>query len=87
MKAVSFLDVTLYLTTGKYQPYRKPDNNPLYINVPSNHTPNIIKNFQSNVYERISNLQADETTYRKSKNLYNNALGESGFRYKVTFKQ
>ena len=45
LKAVNFLDVTLNLTTGKYQPYNKPDNNPLYINILSNHPPNIIKIF------------------------------------------
>ena len=45
LKAVNFLDVTLNLTTGKYQPCNKPDNNPLYINILSNHPPNIIKIF------------------------------------------
>ena len=42
LKDVNFQDVTLNLTTGKYQPYNKPDNNPLYINILSNHLPNII---------------------------------------------
>ena len=45
-KAVNFLDVALNLTTGKYQPYNKPNNNPLYINILSYH-PNIIKNLPS----------------------------------------
>ena len=31
LKAVNFLHVTLYLVTGKYRPYNKPDNNPLYM--------------------------------------------------------
>ena len=31
LKIVNYLDVTLNLTTAKYYPYRKPDNNPLYI--------------------------------------------------------
>ena len=43
LKAVNFLNVTLNLTTGNYQPYNKPDNNLLYINIHSNHLPNIIK--------------------------------------------
>ena len=42
LKPVNFLDVTLNLTTGKYQPCNKPDNNPLYVNILSNHPPNII---------------------------------------------
>ena len=67
LKAVNFLDVTLNLTTGKYQTYNKPDNNALYINILSNHPPKIIKNFPSNLSKRINNLSADETTFNKSK--------------------
>ena len=81
LKAVNFLDVTLNLTTGKYQPYNKPDNNPLYINILSNHPPNIIKNLPDNISKRI-NTSADETTFNKSKDLYNNALAESGLHIK-----
>ena len=43
MKIFNYLDVTLNLTTGKYYPFREPDNNPLYINVKSNHPPSIIR--------------------------------------------
>ena len=44
LKAVNFLNVSLNLTSGKYQPYNKPDNNPLYIKTTSNHPPYFIKN-------------------------------------------
>ena len=79
--------LTLNLTTGKYQPYNKPDNNPLYINIFSNHPPNIIKNLPGNISERINNLSGDETTFNKSKDLYNNALAKSGFEHKITFQK
>ena len=87
MKAVNFLDVTLNLTTDKYQPYNKPHNNPLYINILSNHPPNIIKNLPENISKIINTLSADETTFNKSKDLYSNALAESGFKYKITFQK
>ena len=74
LKAVNFLDVTLNLTTGKYQPYNKRDNNPLYINILSIHPPNIIKNLPGNISKGINNLSADETTFNKYKDLHNNAL-------------
>ena len=86
MKAVNVLDVTLNLTTGKYQPYNKPDNNPLYINILSNYPPNTIKNLPDNISKRINNLSANETTFNKSKDLYNNALVESRFEHKIIFK-
>ena len=86
LKAVNFLDVALNLTTGKYQPYNKPDNNPLYINILSNHPRNIIKNLPDNISKRINTLSADETTFNKSEALYNNALAESEFKHKITFQ-
>ena len=86
LKAVNFLDVTLNLTTGKYQPYNKPDSKPLHINILSSHPPNIIKNLPGNISKRINILSEDETTLNKSKDLYNNALAESGFTNKIAFQ-
>ena len=37
LKCVDYLDVTLNLNTETYQPYRKPNDNPLYVNRLSNH--------------------------------------------------
>ena len=85
LKAVNFLDVTLNLKTGKYKPYNKSDNNPLYINILSNHTPNIIKNLPDNISNRTNTVSAHETTFNTSKDLYNNALAETEFKHKITF--
>ena len=41
---VNFLDVTLYLETGLFKPYRKPGDKPLYVSAQSNHPPQILKN-------------------------------------------
>ena len=86
LKAVNFLNVSLNLASGKYQPYNKPDNNPLYINIPSNHPPNFIKNLPGNISKRINTLSVDETTFNKSNCLYSNALFESGIKHKITFQ-
>ena len=40
---INFLDVTFDLCTGRYQSYEKPNDTTTYINVNSNHPPNIIK--------------------------------------------
>ena len=32
LRIVNFLDVQFNLNNGTYQPYRKPDNSPVYIN-------------------------------------------------------
>lgn len=41
LKTVNFLDITLNLSKRKYQSYNKPDNDPLCIDVNSNHPPKI----------------------------------------------
>ena len=43
LKIVNFLDVTFNLSNGKFYPYRKPNDKPLYINRLSNHPPSILR--------------------------------------------
>ena len=66
LKIVNFLDITLNLSTGRYQPYNKPDNDPLCINVNSNHPPNITKNLPDSISKRINKLSSDELILAKS---------------------
>ena len=46
IKIANFLDVTLDLSNNSYKPFIKPNQNPSYINVNSNHPKNIIKQIQ-----------------------------------------
>ena len=39
---VNFLDIQLNLDTSTYQPHRKPDNNPVYLNKSSNHPTTVL---------------------------------------------
>ena len=82
---MNFLDVTLDLTTGKYKPYNKPGNIPLYINVKSNNPPNIIENFAESISRHINQLSYKKSVFDNSKDLYNNALSSSGFKDKIKF--
>ena len=43
LKQLEFLDVKFNLITGLYAPYKKPNDNLLYINTSSNHPPQVIK--------------------------------------------
>ena len=38
-----FLDITFDLVKESYQPYKKPNDDPLYINIKSNHPPSILQ--------------------------------------------
>ena len=84
---MTFSDVTLNLNTRTHEPYRKPNNNPLYININSNHPPKIIGNLPENIRKRISKLSSSIRILNNSKDLYDNALSASGFQQRIKFEQ
>ena len=49
LKIVIFLDVTFDLCTTRYQPHKKPNGTTTYININSNHPPNIIIALPDNI--------------------------------------
>ena len=87
LKIVNYLDVTLNLTTGKYYPFRKPDNNPLYINAKSNHPSFIIKQILASISARLSSLSCDSVEFNKSSKLYNDTLESSGYNKNIQYEK
>ena len=85
LKIVNFLDVTLNLQNGTYQPFHKPNETPMYINVNSNHPPNIIKKLPSMIERRISDLSATKEIFDSSKLYYEQALKKSGYDAKLQY--
>ena len=85
LRVVNFLDVTFDLDNGKFKPYRKPNDDPLYINRHSNHPPSIIKQLPTSINKRISALWADEQTFHESAPIYQNALRHSNFDHKLDY--
>ena len=84
-KVVNFLDVTLDLTTGKFKPYSKPANHPLYVHSKSNHPPNIIRNIPESINRRLSEISCDEATFNEAAPEYQEALRKSGYDYRLQF--
>ena len=78
-KETDFLDLFLSLQSGKYSPYRKPNNTPLYINARSNHPPPIIKQLPKMIESRLSSLSYDQEVFDNAKGDYVQALQNSGF--------
>ena len=85
LKTVNFLDVTFSLCTGKYQPYKKPNDTPTYINVNSNHPPNIIKALPNSISQRVSNISSDKATFNNAVLSYNDALSASGYKENLAY--
>ena len=59
----NFLDVFFNLNTGRYFPFKKPNNTPLYTHSKSNHPLSIIKQLSSRSNKRILSLSCDETWF------------------------
>ena len=79
--------MTLDLTDGTYQPYRKPDDEPLYINRLSNHLPAVVNQLHSSINKRINKLSCNKQTFDASSQLYNDALRQSNFDATRTYEQ
>ena len=73
------MDITLDLKTGKHHPFRKPNDQPTYINKQSNHPPTIIKHLPSAICRRLSDLSSDEHIFDQAAPLYQEALKSSGY--------
>ena len=78
-----FLDVTLNLKTEKRWPFRKSNDQQLYININSNHPPSIEKALQTMIFNRLSELSCNLDNFKKAIPPYKNAIKQS--RYKDNF--
>ena len=82
----NFLNITFNLVTEKYLPYRKPNNDPLYINAKSNHPPTIMKGLPKMINQRLSDLSCNEDEWKKAKPLYENGLTKSGYKAEMKYE-
>ena len=76
---VHFLDITFNLSNGIYKPYRKPNDNLLYVNISSNHPPQIIKHLPTSTTKRLSKNSSSIEIFNTAKVEYENALENSGY--------
>ena len=83
---VNFLGVTFNLRNGSYRPYKKPNDELKYINVLSNHPPQILKQLTTTISDRLSRNSSSELIFNESKHQYEDALSKSGFETKLTYK-
>ena len=84
---MEMLDVTLNLTDGTYYPYRKPNNETLYIDSNSNHPPTIIKHLPAAIGRRISDISLNKELFNKTKPHYESALKQSGHDEKLMYTE
>ena len=78
LKICNFLDVTINLTDGTHYPYRKPNNETLYIDTNSNHPPTIIKHLPAAIGRQISDISSSKELFNEAKPHYESVLKKSG---------
>ena len=82
-----FLDITLNLASRRYWPYRKPNDNPLYVHARSNHPPCIKKQLPSNIKRRVSQLSCDAEAFHKASPVYEEARRKSEYPASLTYQE
>ena len=63
---INFLDVTFNLKSGKYWPYRKPNDQPFYVHHHSNHPPTIKKQLPSMLADRLLLLSYNREKFARA---------------------
>ena len=87
MKSVDFLDVTLHLESGSYEPFRKDELPPVYINKKSNHPKAITKNLPDMIEKKLNGRCSNRASFDKHKEFYESALKNSGYKTRLTFTE
>eukprot|EP00117_Sycon_ciliatum_P032960 scpid101638/ scgid25458/ len=57
---VNFLDVTFNLASGRYEPYRKPNDAPRYIKTESHYLSIIMQKLPETINKRVSSISCDQ---------------------------
>ena len=82
----NFLDVTFDLSNDTYKPYRKPNDEPLYIHRSSNHPPSILRQLPISINNRINTLSSNKDIFENAAPTYNEALKKSNFPTQLSFE-
>ena len=75
------------LNTGKYWPFRKPNDSPQYVNRESNHPGNILKEIPEMTSKRLSELSYDKEEFDTVVSDYQSILNQSGYKDKLSYQE
>ena len=84
-KMVDFLDVRFNSNEQSYEPYRQPNNEPVYINIQSNHPPNRTADVPKAISNRLANISCNKNVFDRNVGIDQAALKNCGFDGKITY--
>ena len=82
-----FLDLWLDLKNNSFKAYRKPNDTPVYIDINSNHPPNIKKELPRMICSRLSNLSSSKEMFEIESPPYEEALKNAGYKEKLVYTE
>ena len=85
LESTNFLDITLDLGSEKFKPYRKPNDQPLYVHTESNHPPTVIKQLPISINRRLSEISSTEDDFQAASPMYQTALNDSGYSHTLKY--
>ena len=86
LKITNFLDITLNLNDGTYKPYRKPNDETIYIHSKSNHPKNIINQLPLSIESRLSKLSSNKNIFDESTKYYQENLTKCEYEHTITYQ-
>ena len=69
----------IYVTWATYEPHRKSDSHPVYINENSNHSKAVLRELLISVSKRLSDLSSTKDIFEKTTPIYSEALKKGVF--------
>ena len=85
--SVAIPDLNLILKTEPYQPFRKPSNRPIYIDINSKYPPQRLKLLPQPIIKRLPGSSSSKEVFDKYKTLYEKSLNNSGFCENLIYHQ
>ena len=86
LKIADYLDVTLNLYSGTVSPFRKRNQDLRYVNRGSNHPIHVFKHVPKGIEHRLSNNSSNKETFERSKQEYEEALKNDGYRINLEYR-
>ena len=81
------MDTILDLNKGRFGPFRKENDTPMYVHKLSNHPPTIIKALPRMISSRLSSISRTEEEFEAEVPMYQKALREAGYSDKLEFSK
>ena len=80
-----YLNLYLDLKTDTFRPWRKPNSNPMYVNINSSHPPQCLKQIPTMIEKMISRNSSTKEEFDMVKEDYQTCLNKSGYKKVIEF--